>query len=743
MLHCLTFLTAALRRTMLPALFLTAPLLAAESAPKPAFVGLDRDSSGKLSLEEYLASPELKDEKVAKRNFRVVDFDRDGALSEEEFRVLPGVVPIDQRGPVPDPVADLAANALKTWRDLLKASDADQDIQLSAEEWPAAALKEKLPPFGDLAFEKWDTDRSGRVDDAEAQRVIGLGYGTRSHDGTPTRSPGRVLYLSWIRTADRNRDHVVSRAEFITSYWMTPPERVKLFQELDKFEDGNLTDSEMLNHPGLNVDGVNLFLHLDKDFDGLVSAAELFGNPSTGISKRQAAESVEACDDDHDGQLSLREFQLAPAGLGYVTWRLFDRKDGDKDGFLGWKEFYNEESPILIGLAWDLFGRFDRNHDSRLGLDEFQFVVDPAKVPTEVAFRIKDADRDGRLLLEEVVSVAEPATEDPHDRERYRIRLARATERFQRDDADGNGSLDPAEYAKGRENAAREIGETPGEYSTRLFIADADGSNMKQLTDLPEFQKQGSPVWSSDGKFIAFDGWKPQSGQSFSSSQVVVVQSDGLNPRVLGDGAMPSFSPGGRRIAFSNPKAGGVWVSSVDGPDQELIQIDSSGWGTDWSSDGRLVYAANTGSGGNLTVVSIVEGTTTSLFDEAQSPYKNISWNMVWSPDGKRIAFKGLNAEGKEELGIVDARGAKFGHIRRFEGPMLASFAWSPIESRILFVALDPQTRRHQIYFVDPDTNDPPRLLPGQDDLRGYSDVSYSPDGRKIVFSCHLRAVPD
>lgn len=726
------------------ALLSSVPLLAAaepaKPPAKPTFAGLDRDSNGQLTAEEFLAAPGLPDPKIARRNFLIVDFDRDGTLTEEEFRALPGILPADERGTVPDPVLDAAAAALKTWREILSAADKDQDSELSAAEWPAAVLKEKLAPFGDLPFGAWDADSSKSVDHAEARRLIGLGYGTEVPDGTPARSgTGRVLYLSWIRTADRNGDHTLSQSEFLASYWGTPADRAKLFTGIDRNGDGELRPSEMLNAPSLNVDAVNLFLHLDLDLDGLLTAEEVFGNPSTGATRRQAALSVEACDDDHDGKLSLREFHLAPAGLGYVVWRVLDRKDTNRDGFLSWKEFYPDRGPAMIGLASELFRRFDRDRDGRLGLDEFDFATDPANVPAEVAFRIKDANRDGRLTPEELFAIPEPAAEDLPARERHRIRRERALGGLARDDADKSGSLDLAEFVQGRDAAAKALGETPGEYSTRLFIADADGGNMRQLTDLPDFQKQGSPVWSSDGRYIAFDGWKPQNGESFSAAQIVIVQADGQNPRVLGEGAMPSFSPRGHRVAYSSPRAGGVWVASVDGPDQELVQIDERGWGTDWSPDGRLVFATSAGRGANLAVADIVEGRTEYLFEESRSPYQQISWNMVWSPDGKRIAFKGLTIEGKEELAIVDARGEQHGLIRRHEGPMLASFAWSPLENRVLFIKPDPATRRHQIFFVDPDTKDLPQLLPAQDDLRGYSDVAYSPDGKKIVFSCHKR----
>ncbi|MCC7419446.1 MAG: hypothetical protein IT428_04155 [Planctomycetaceae bacterium] len=48
------------------------------------------------------------------------------------------------------------------------------------------------------------------------------------------------------------------------------------------------------------------------------------------------------------------------------------------------------------------------------------------------------------------------------------------------------------------------------EFTTRIFVSNIDGTEMKPLTDLPEIQAQGSPAWSQDGSMIAFDGWRPQ-----------------------------------------------------------------------------------------------------------------------------------------------------------------------------------------------------------------------------------------
>lgn len=291
--------------------------------------------------------------------------------------------------------------------------------------------------------------------------------------------------------------------------------------------------------------------------------------------------------------------------------------------------------------------------------------------------------------------------------------------------------------------------EAKEEFSTRLFFANPDGSNLKPVVEFDEYQSQGSPNWSLDGKLIAFDAWKPQRGEEFSASRVIVVDVDGTHPRKFNGAAMPSFSPDGQRFVFSSPTKGGVWVTNVNNQSEEdYISIANSGWGADWSRDGRIVYATRLRGGANLRIVKLVEdrvetaGDVEYLFDEDESPYLQIYWNMAWSADGKRIAFKASDKQGKLQFGIVDSRGEKFGLVTRDEGDLLASFAWSPDNSHVLFVKKAPDKAFHQVFSAAPDTKDIPKPLPGLDPLRRSSDIAYSPDGKRLLLTCGKREVP-
>lgn len=281
--------------------------------------------------------------------------------------------------------------------------------------------------------------------------------------------------------------------------------------------------------------------------------------------------------------------------------------------------------------------------------------------------------------------------------------------------------------------------EVKEEFTTRLFFSDADASNLRPVVNLPEYQAQGSPNWSQDGKLIAFDAWMPQKGESFQNSNVIIVNADGSEPRVFPDAGMPSFSPAGRRVVVSRPKARGVWIIDLDKEAPDNFQLlDIAGWGADWSHDGKIVYATRGAAGANLTIVDAVEGKRT-VFGGDQTPYKFISWNMGWSRDGKRIAFLATNRQDKKDVGIVDARGDRFGLVTADSGNnTLASFAFHP-DGSVLFVKHCDERAHFQIYSVPADGKGEAKILAGCDPERSYADIAYSPDGKQILISCWKR----
>jgi Tol biopolymer transport system component len=123
----------------------------------------------------------------------------------------------------------------------------------------------------------------------------------------------------------------------------------------------------------------------------------------------------------------------------------------------------------------------------------------------------------------------------------------------------------------------------------KLYVINADGSGLDQITD-----GEGNdiaPVWSPDGEWIAFH----------RSCGLWIVRPDGSDQRKLLErddefcAASIAWSPGGRRIAFSNAVGAalrGIWVIGRDGEDLRQVHVfePPPEWGqVAWSPDGRQI----------------------------------------------------------------------------------------------------------------------------------------------------------
>jgi TolB protein len=103
----------------------------------------------------------------------------------------------------------------------------------------------------------------------------------------------------------------------------------------------------------------------------------------------------------------------------------------------------------------------------------------------------------------------------------------------------------PVMSPDGRKIAYRKI---IGDMNSEVFVADADGSNPKNLTNHWSFE--GWPAWSPDGKTIAYAGNRGNAGY-----QIFLMGSDGSDVRLLaateGRGTSPKWAPDGKAIFFT------------------------------------------------------------------------------------------------------------------------------------------------------------------------------------------------
>jgi Tol biopolymer transport system component len=167
----------------------------------------------------------------------------------------------------------------------------------------------------------------------------------------------------------------------------------------------------------------------------------------------------------------------------------------------------------------------------------------------------------------------------------------------------------------------------------------------------------------------------------------------------------------------------------VDGAGRDFI---GPGWGAQWSPDGQSIALTQ---GQELKIYTVATEEYRNILDRENNPYQQLFWNMGWSPDGSQLCFKGMKADGSQDIATVKVEGntheIKVHHSAKVA--VNADFAWHPTKNRIIFAMICPERSVMQLYEFDPTKDDPPQLVKGQDETRNNTDVSWTPDGKQLI----------
>ncbi len=124
--------------------------------------------------------------------------------------------------------------------------------------------------------------------------------------------------------------------------------------------------------------------------------------------------------------------------------------------------------------------------------------------------------------------------------------------------------------------------------SIEIWVTDAEGLNAKQITSLRK-GNAGSPRWSPDGQWIAFDWNKDGQWDVYEASP------DGGAARRItddkSDDSIPSWSADGRWIYFTSRRSGGPQVWKVPAGGGVAVQVTRGGGHVAFESpDGKWLY---------------------------------------------------------------------------------------------------------------------------------------------------------
>jgi Tol biopolymer transport system component len=241
---------------------------------------------------------------------------------------------------------------------------------------------------------------------------------------------------------------------------------------------------------------------------------------------------------------------------------------------------------------------------------------------------------------------------------------------------------------------------------------------------------------SSDDGVIAYTSWRNSNWQVYLMNPEGSGQTQ-VTVNVKG-GYEPNWSPDGTKLVF---QYSGFWVANIVSgeispiplsvksnklPNEYLVKPS-------WSPDGEWLAFLN--EGGTQGDIYLIRPDGTDLKRLTDSNDVSRDGNLVWSPDGKQLAYSAAR-DGNIEIYIMDVEKTLQGNVtsqQLTDSPSPVRnlvTSWSTEGSRIAFSS--DRDGNMEIYIMYPDDGDLVRLTnnPASD-----AEPDWSPDGKQIVFS--------
>lgn len=171
--------------------------------------------------------------------------------------------------------------------------------------------------------------------------------------------------------------------------------------------------------------------------------------------------------------------------------------------------------------------------------------------------------------------------------------------------------------------------------SWNLYVMDANGENVRRLTDIEAKAVCYFPTWTQD---LIYFGYAPGDG---AEASIMRVRADGSGLERIGPGRDPAISSDGKTIAFTQHTGGGYCLFTMYQDGGSLCQLTTHenrigavtpAWSPD---DGKLVFSDEVNGKLELFQFDFNTGRRHQITDLQQ-----FSASAAWSSDGRHITFR-------------------------------------------------------------------------------------------------------
>jgi Tol biopolymer transport system component len=242
---------------------------------------------------------------------------------------------------------------------------------------------------------------------------------------------------------------------------------------------------------------------------------------------------------------------------------------------------------------------------------------------------------------------------------------------------------------------------------------------------------------SSGGGVLAFASLK---GNDW---QIHIMNADGSEQKQVTVGVRggyePTWSPDGAKIVF---QYGGLWIADIVSGELSRIPLSVKDNNLpneylvkpSWSADGEWIAFLNeSGTQGDIYLIR-PDGTDLRRLTDSNNISRD--GDLVWSPDGKQLAYSVYRDETIVEIYVMDVEDALQGVAVSQQLTDSPAFtwnlvtSWSPDGSRLAFSS--DRDGNTEIYLMNVDGSNVVRLT---NNLASDTQPDWSPDGKQIAFT--------